>query len=59
MEAKDFTRDEVIAALRRFDEGSIGEAFDDVRTEDLYERLDNLSKVFFAEDLIMATKLGF
>ncbi len=59
MEAKDFTRDEVIAALRRFDEGCIGDVFDNVSTEDLYERLDNVSRVFSADDLILAAILGF
>ncbi len=56
---KDYTRDEIIAALRRFDEGSIGDVFADVSIEDLYERLDNVSKVFSADDLILAAKLGF
>jgi hypothetical protein len=56
---ENYTRDEIIAALRRFDESSIGECFDNVSTEDLYKRLDNVSKVFFADDLIMATILGF
>ena len=56
---KDYTRDEIIAALRRFDEGCIGDCFDDISTEDLYERLDNISTVFTADDLIMAVNLGF
>ena len=59
MKTEDFTRDEIIKALRRFDEGSIGEVFDEMSTEDLYERLDNLSKVFTADDLIQAVELGF
>lgn len=54
------TRDQIIAALRRFDEGFTTEdVLDSVSTEDLYKRLDNLSRVFFAEDLILAAKLGF
>jgi hypothetical protein len=59
MKAKNYTRDEIIAALRRFDEGCLGESFDNVSTEDLYKRLDQVSTVFFADDLIMATILGF
>jgi hypothetical protein len=59
MKAEDYTREEIIAALRRFDEGSIGDVFDNVDTEELYKRLDNASKVFSADDLILATKLGF
>jgi len=53
------TREEIIAALRRFDEGSIGKVFDGIDTEDLYQELDNISKVFTAEDLIEANELGF
>ncbi len=56
---KDYTRGEVIAALRRFDESAVGESFDGVDVEELYDRLDNASKVFSADDLILATKLGF
>ena len=56
---KDYTRDEIIRALRRFDEGSIGETFDNMDVEELYERLDATSKVFSADDLIMAAILGF
>lgn len=56
---ENYSRNEIIAALRRFDEGAIGDVFDEISTEELYERLDNLSKVFTAEDLIMATILGF
>jgi hypothetical protein len=59
MRKEDYTRDEIIAALRRFDESCLGESFDNVSTEDLYERLDQVSTVFFADDLIMATILGF
>ena len=59
METRNYTRDEIIKALRRFDEGCIGDTFDGISTEDLYERLDNLSKVFTADDLIMAAELGF
>ena len=55
----EYTRNEIIAALRRFDEGCIGDCFDDVSTEELYERLDKVSKVFTADDLIMAAILGF
>ena len=54
-----YSRDEIIAALRRFDEGSVDDTFDNISTEDLYKRLDNASKVFSADDLILATKLGF
>lgn len=53
------TREEIIKALRRFDEGCVGETFDGISTEALYERLDNVSKVFTADDLILATELGF
>lgn len=56
---ENYTRDEIIAALRRFDESSIGDTFTDISTEELYERLDNASKVFTADDLILAAKLGF
>ena len=59
MKKENYSRNEIIAALRRFDESCIGDTFTDISTEDLYERLDNLSKVFTAEDLIMATILGF
>ena len=59
MKKENFTRNEIIAALRRFDEGCIGECFDNIRTEDLYERLDQVSKVFSADDLILAAELGF
>ena len=59
MKTEDYTRDEIIEALRRFDEGFYGAVLDDVSTEQLYERLDNVSKVFSAEDLILAAKLGF
>ena len=59
MKTEDYTRDEIIAALRRFDESCIGDCFDNISTEDLYERLDSCSKVFTADDLIMAAKLGF
>ena len=55
----EYTRNEIIAALRRFDESCIGDCFDNVSTEELYERLDNASKVFSADDLIMAAILGF
>ena len=59
MKTKNYDRDEIIAALRRFDEGSIGETFDNMDVEELYERLDGVSTVFTADDLILATKLGF
>ena len=59
MKKEDFTRTEIIEALRRFDEGFIGAVLDDLSTEELYERLDSCSKVFTAEDLIMAAILGF
>lgn len=59
MKTKNYSRDEIIKALRRFDEGCIGDCFDNVSTEDLYERLDQVSKVFSADDLILAAELGF
>jgi hypothetical protein len=59
MRKEDYTRDEIIAALRRFDEGCIGDVLDNISTEDLYERLDQASTVFTADDLILAAKLGF
>ena len=59
MEKKDYSRNEIIAALKRFDESFIGAILDDVSTEELYEKLDNVSKVFTADDLILAAKLGF
>ena len=59
MKKENYSRDEIIAALRRFDESCIGETFTDIGTKELYERLDRCSKVFTADDLIMAAKLGF
>ena len=59
MKAKDYTREEIIAALRRFDEGSIGDIFDDLSTEELYKRLDSLSEDYSADDLIKAVDEGF
>jgi len=59
MKKENYSREEIIAALRRFDEGAIGDIFTDISTEDLYERLDQVSKVFTADDLIMAAKIGF
>ena len=59
METRNYSRDEIIKALRRFDEGCIGDCFDNVSTEDLYERLDQVSKVFTADDLILEAELGF
>ena len=59
MEKKDYSRNDIIAALRRFDESCIGETFDNMDIEELYERLDAVSKVFTADDLILAAKLGF
>ncbi len=59
MKKLNYTRTEIIAALRRFDEGAIGDVFDEISTEDLYERLDNLSEVFTAADLIEAVESGF
>jgi hypothetical protein len=54
-------RDKIIAALRRFDEGSIGDVFDNVSTEDLYRRLEDVAdeKGYSAEDLIDAVEKGF
>jgi len=52
-------RDKIIAALRRFDEGCIGDVFDTISTEELYERLNNLTENFTAEDLIKAVDEGF
>ena len=54
----EYTRNEIIAALRRFDD-CIGDCFDDVSTEELYERLDKVSKDFTADDLIKAVDEGF
>lgn len=59
MKTENYSREEIIAALRRFDEGAIGDTFTDISTEELYERLNQVSKVFTADDLIMATILGF
>ena len=59
MKKEDFTREEIVAALRRFDESCTEDVLDNASTEQLYERLDNVSKVFFADDLILAAKLGF
>ena len=59
MKKENYSREEIIAALRRFDEGAIGDIFTDISTEELYERLDNVSQVFTADDLILAAKLGF
>ena len=56
---KDYTREEIITALRRFDESAVGETFDNMDIDELYERLDATSKVFSADDLILAAKLGF
>lgn len=59
MKTENYTRDEIIAALRRFDEGCIGEDFNEISTEELYERLDSVSRVFSADDLILAAIVGF
>ena len=59
MKAKNYDRDEIITALRRFDESAVGETFDNMDIDELYERLDATSKVFSADDLILAAKLGF
>ena len=59
MKTKNYSRDDIIRALRRFDESFIGAVLDNVSTEELYERLDSCSKVFSADDLIMAAILGF
>ena len=56
---KGYTREEIIKALRRFDESATSDVLDNLSTKELYERLDSCSKVFFAEDLILAAKLGF
>ena len=56
---KENLRDAIIRALRRFDEGSIGDIFDTISTEELYERLDNLSEDYTADDLIKAVDEGF
>ena len=56
---KDYTREEIIKALRRFDESFDEAVLNDMSTEQLYKRLDEVSKVFFAEDLILAAILGF
>ena len=59
MKKENFTRDQIIAALRRFDEDFNEEVFDKMSTKELYERLDGVSRVFFADDLILAAILGF
>jgi len=52
-------RDAIIRALRRFDEGSIGDIFDTISTEELYERLNQVSEDYTADDLIKAVDEGF
>ena len=59
MKKENYSRDEIIAALRRFDESCIGDTFDGISIKELYERLDSVSTVFSADDLILAAKLGF
>jgi len=61
METKKLNRDEIIAALRQFDEGVYGYSFDFDDTEDLYNRLSETAKElgYTAEDLIIAAKEGF
>ena len=59
MKTENYTRAEIIAALRRFDEGSVGDVFDGISTEDLYERLNNVCEDFTADDLIKAVNEGF
>ena len=59
MKKINYTREQIIAALRRFDEGAAGAVFDNISTEELYEMLDEVSTVFTADDLILATELGF
>lgn len=61
MRAKNYSRNEIVAALKRFDENfiEIEKVIDEMSTKDLYKRLDNVSSVFFADDLILAAKLGF
>jgi len=59
MKTENYLRDEIIEALQRFDEGSTGDVFDDVSTEDLYERLDKVSEDYTAADLIKAVNEGF
>jgi len=58
METENY-RDRIIRALRRFDEGSIGDVFDTISTEELYVRLNNLTEDFTADDLIKAVDEGF
>jgi hypothetical protein len=54
-------RDKIIAALRQFDEGSVGDDFSKFSTEDLYRRLEDVAdeKGYSAEDLIDAVEKGF
>jgi hypothetical protein len=59
MKTENYLRDEIIEALQRFDEGSIGDVFDDVSTEDLHERLDKVSEDYTAAYLIKAVNEGF
>jgi len=59
MKTENYTRTEIIEALRRFDEGCIGDCLDGLSTEELYERLDNVSEDYTADDLIKAVNEGF
>ena len=52
-------RDAIIRALHRFDEGSIGDVLDTISTEELYERLNQVSEDYTADDLIKAVDEGF
>jgi hypothetical protein len=57
------TREEIIAALCQFDEGSQGDVFDNITKEKLYERLEataeELGGDYTADDLIKAVDEGF
>lgn len=54
-------RQEIIAALQQFDEGSKGDVFTDIPTEILYSRLAIVAEEqgYTAEDLILAVEEGF
>ncbi len=61
MKTTELNRNEIIAALRQFDEGTKGDVLDYVDTEKLYNRLAEVAAEndFTAEDLIIAAKEGF
>ena len=58
---QELDRNKIIAALRQFDEGSVGDDFSRISTEDLYKRLEEVAdeKGYTAEDLMDAVENGF